>query len=447
MPDAIAPSRGLLARLLRFPFALAGRARRRPARAIFAVVAFAALLFGAMHLVREFQFQRNLDAARTEVERGHNASAAARLAECRAVHPLHPDVLLLSAAVARRSGAWEDSDELLALYSRERGDTDALAFERLLLRCTRGELESSAPRLLQIIDENGPQARSAREALITGLLHRFRWPEVERNLAVWLAAAPDDTFALLLRGKFSEQRLNVPEAINDFLRVVALDPEHDEARLRAATLLLQQRRSEELLVHASVLRKRLPHLPEVRVQWAKALALQGRSAEAKAALDECLAEFPDYAPALAERGVAALQSGDDATAAESLGRAARASPGDLTTRAQYVAVLARMGRVADSEREREFLRSLEADQDNISKLVMGPLQSRPNDPSVPHEIATIALRSGQAAEGRRWLLAALLIDPAHGPSHQILANYYQASGNPVLAAKHRALAKQFLKKT
>lgn len=447
MPDpGLSTSHGFLGRLLRLPRMIVRFVLQRPGRTFAIIVALALVVLGGNHLILMVLFQRHLEAARQEVERGHNAAAAYHLAACRSFDPHHPETLLLSSAVARRSGAWDDADDFLAIYSREKGDDDALAFERLLLRASRGELESSAPRLVSIIESNGPQARAARGAVVTGLLQRFRWLEAERILDAWLAAAPDDTAALLLHGKFLEQRQNVPEAINNFLRVVELDPDHDEARLRAAGLLLQQRRSDDLFVHASVLRTRLPRLAEVRMLWVKALALQGRSEESRAALDECLAEFPDYAPAQAERGIAALQSGDDATAAEYLGRATQLAPGDLVTRSQYVAVLSRLGRTVDAERERESLRSLQKDVERISELVSGPLQLHPNDPSIPHEIATIALRSGQAAEGLRWLQAALLIDPNHGPTHQVLANYYQASGNPALAARHRAMARQYNKK-
>jgi tetratricopeptide (TPR) repeat protein len=444
MSESTSPARPR-SRFIRVPLAALRFARRRPFAALTVVGVVVALMFAGDIVLHEIAFNRNLEAARTEVERGHNAAAAARLAACRAVKPMHPEVLLLSAAVARRSGAWDDADELLAMHSREHGDNDALAFERLLLRAAQGDLDASAPRLLSIILSDPTKARSAREALIAGFLQRFRWIEAERHLADWLAVSPEDTAALLLRGKYLEQRQVIPDAINDFTRVVALDAEHDEARLRVANLLLQQRRSEELLAHAAVLNRRMPHLPEVRILWVKALALQGRTDESRAALEQCLADFPDFAPALAQRGVAALQSGDDATAERFLGRAAQLAPGDFTTRSQYAAVLTRLGKHEEAERERESLKKLEEDHDRIAKLVGGPLQSRPNDPSVPHEIATIALRSGQAAEGRRWLLVALAIDPSHGPSHQVLANFYQASGNPALAAKHRAMARQHLK--
>lgn len=418
----------------------------RSIRILLVLLTAAGLGFACLVGSRELYFHDHLRLARSEVELGHNAAASRHLSFCRVIHPDHPEVLLLYGAVARRSGAWEAAEDFFSAYSRKHGDDEALAFEWVLLRATRGELDSSGPLLIAKIEAGGLAAGLAREALVTGLLYRFRWLEAESHLRSWLASAPNDTHALLLRGKFLEQRNAVVEAIEVYRKVVTLDPDHDEARLRLTTLLLQQRLVEELLSNLEHLRRRLPDLPEVQVQYSKALALQGRTEEALAALEECLRQHPDYGPALAERGALAIRAGDDRAAEEFLERAVRLSPGEPIPLNQYVIVLERNGKAAEAAKQKAVLRQLEVDQERIRELVGGPLQTRPTDPSVPHEIAVIALRSGQASEGLRWLQAALQIDPNHGPTHQILANYYQTFGNPALAAKHRAMARQFGKR-
>ena len=111
----------------------------------------------------------------------------------------------------------------------------------------------------------------------------------------WRAGEPDNTFALLLWGKLQEQRVATDDALAAYRRVVELDPDHDEARLRLTTLLLQRFRGEEALGHLAGLRERLPDNAEVAFQWAAALGLQGRTAEARAALDDCLRQHPEHA--------------------------------------------------------------------------------------------------------------------------------------------------------
>jgi predicted Zn-dependent protease len=382
----------------------------------------------------------HLRAARVEVARGHNAAAGRHLRACRAIHPDNPEALLLSARVARRSGAWEEADSLLDRYSQLHGDDELLVFERLLLRATRGELESTASSLLARVAEGGPDARPAREAIVTGLLYRYRWAQAEQQLTSWLTGAPDDTAALLLLGELQEQRSQTSLALLSFRRVVELDPEHLEARLRMATILLQLRQGEEAVTHLAYLRAQLPENPEVHVQWVRALSLQGRTDEARVALDDCLRHHPDYPPALSERGRFAVLDADEQTAEAYFARSLRFDPGDVATRNQYAHVLARNGKPAEAAREREESQRLEADYQRITQLSQGPLQTRPNDPAVPHEIGIIALRSGQPIDALRWFKTALQIDPDYLPTHRVLAAYYHEIGAPALAAKHRATA-------
>jgi Flp pilus assembly protein TadD len=382
-------------------------------------------------------FDHHLRAAAREAARGHDAAAARHLRLCQWVRPEQRDVLLLGARVARRSALWDEAQALLERYSARHGDDEPVVLERLLLRAASGELDASAPQLADRIRPGRPEAGLAREALVSGLQYRFRWAEAERVLGDWLAAAPDDTAAILLRGKLQEQRLQPGEALLSFRRVLDLDPEHDEARMRLTALLLADRRGGEAETHAEYLRRRLPANPEVRVQWARAVGLQGRAADARAALDDVLRAHPEYPPALAERGRLAAEDGD-AAAEEYLERAARSDPGNVPTRHQYSLALARNGKKAAADREQAAARALEADHERINALVTGRLQASPNDPAVHHEIGLIALRSGQPAEALRWFQWALQVDPAHLPAHQSLAAFYHQTGNPALAARHRA---------
>ena len=307
---------------------------------------------------------------------------------------------------------------------------------------TRGEIEEAGPALLARVAAGGPDADPAREALVAGLIYRFRWAAAGRYLDEWLAAAPDNTAALLLHGKLEEQRLATGPAIENYRRVVELDPEHDEARLRLAILYLGNRQGDAALAHLAVLRASLLDHPEVAVLWARALALEGRGAESRAALAACLLAHPDYPPALTERVAQALTDGDEPEAERLLAKAVALDPGNVVTRGQYAFVLARTGKRDEAAREQARVTALKADLERITVLISGPLQERPNDPLVPFEIGQIALRSGEVREAIRWFTAALRIDPMHAPTHRVLAAMYRELDKPVLAARHRAMAQQ-----
>src|SRR5262249_20827582 len=145
-------------------------------------------------------FEYHLRAARVASEKGHNADAIPHLDWCARIKPDHREVLLLSARGARRAGAFEAADIFLRRYTQLCGDEEAVVLERLLYRMTRGEIETVGPILRLKLAEGGAQARLIREAIVAGLIDRFRWKEARGFLEEWLAEAPDDTLALLSRG-------------------------------------------------------------------------------------------------------------------------------------------------------------------------------------------------------------------------------------------------------
>jgi tetratricopeptide (TPR) repeat protein len=389
-----------------------------------------------------FWFDYHLRAARRAVERDHNAAAVPHLQACLRHRPDHPEVLLLSARVARRSGAWTEAEELLDRYWRAHGDDDALALERLLFRATRGELESVQSSLQARIDRDDPSAPLAREALIAGLMFRFRLGEAEQQINRWLEHDPDNTLALLARGNLYEKRDLSSDALMAYRRLLELDPEHDEARLRMTTILLHLSQGEEALGHLEYLRRRLPDNPTVLVQLAQALDLQGQADEARATLDECLRRHPDNAAALAERGRIARRDGDGALAEEYLRRAVRLDPGKSSARYQLYLTLNQNGKKDEALKEQEAGTRMEEDVKRIKELLHTRLQETPNDPAVYYEVAMIALRAGRPKEALHWLENALQVGPDHLPTHRALATYYRERGNPILAARHRAIAQR-----
>lgn len=388
-------------------------------------------------------FEVHLRAARAELDKGHNSEAVRHLQACQWLLPENRQVLLMSARAARRAGTWDEAENFLNVYwQRYGGDDESLVFEQLLHRGAHGELESVGPSLLARIQRGGNEARLAREAFVTGLISRFRLGEAKVFLDSWLAETPDDPLALLQIGKFEEQQFNFNEAIRNYRRILEIDPDQVEARLRLASILVMRRYSEEAAAELAILKEKLPNHPEVQVLWARALALLGRTDESRRAIDECLKTNPDYPPALLERGNSALFDGDEAAAEQYLSRAVKLDPGNLHIHNQYALVLARNGKHAQVEAERKKVHQLEADGERISQIIRGPLKDNPNDPALHYEIGTIALRSGLTADALRWFTSALQVDPNHLQTHQVLANIYHELDKPALAAKHHAIAQK-----
>jgi tetratricopeptide (TPR) repeat protein len=391
---------------------------------------------------RRLWFTYHLRAARREAALGHNLPAIEHLQSCRQVRPDHPEVLLLSARIARRGSAWDEANLLLDRYWELYGDDDDLVLERLLHRATEGDLEGALPPLQARIDAGAPSAPLAREAIVAGLLYRFRLPQADERIARWLDAQPDSTLALLAQGKLQEAREQNREAIRTYRRLLEIDPEHDEARLRLTTLLLASSQGAEALTHLEYLHHRLPDHSKVLVQLTQALNLQGRPDEARTVLAECLALHPDEPAALAEQGRLALEDGDPVLAEKCLTRAVQFDPSEPTPRYHLLLALNRNGKKAEIAKQQEALEKMQADAARLEELLSVGLPRDPDNPALYHEVAMIALRAGRSREALRWLRNALQVDPGHAPTHRALATYYYQTGNPILSARHRALAQR-----
>jgi len=69
--------------------------------------------------------------------------------------------------------------------------------------------------------------------------------------------------------------------------------------------------------------------------------------------------------------------------------------------------------------------------------LMARIQETPHDAALRYEIGMIFMRRGQTQEALRWLSGALQEDPRHRPTHAALADYFQRTGQPGPAARHR----------
>ena len=100
------------------------------------------------------------------------------------------------------------------------------------------------------------------------------------------------------------------------------------------------------------------------------------------------------------------------------------------------------GKKVEAAQEEEAIGRIQADVHRIKDLLQGRLQETLDDPSAYHEVALIAMRAGRPKEALRWLHNALQVGPEHAPTHHTLAALYHELGNPILSARHRAIARR-----
>jgi predicted Zn-dependent protease len=423
-----------------------GKRKKEKVRVHFFLLLFAffLLLLGCWLLRPVILAEYHLRAANTAVDRYHNLEAQRHLQSYSRLRgqDASPRSLLLAARVAWRSGAFDAAERCLEQYQDLRGADELLLLERVLLRAASGEVDEVSAFCQARVKEEHPSAPLIREAVSAGLIQVYRLREAEQVLAEWRRAEPDNTQALLLDGALSELHLNTSAALDRFRRVVELDPEHDEARLRMVAMLVQHSDGAAALPHLRYLSQRLPDNPQVQLFLAQSQGLLGEQAEARETLDQLLHQQPDFVPALAERGKLALRSGDSSGAETWLRDAVRRDSSALDARYLFIRALRGNGKETEAQAQQEALARIEEDVSRIQKIATEQMQQRPNDPALLHEVGAISLRAGAYRVGLRWLYKALRIDPNHVPTHQALASWYQRTGNSALAARHRRLAER-----
>jgi tetratricopeptide (TPR) repeat protein len=396
------------------------------------------VLLGASGTVagRHFWAEAHFRAAQRALEKGDLVEGQAHLDQCLRVWSNSSEAHFLAARTARRMAAYDDAEWHLKEYQRLGGVPEAIDLEKALLLAQRGDLKRVEGNLLLFVQQGHPDAVLILEALSRGLLKVYRLEHALFCLEQWLKRRPDDVQALLWRGDVRERLPDVEGALDDYRRVVELDPNRDEARLHYAELLLREEQPQEALRHYEHLHERQPANPAVLVGLARCRRLLGESQEARRLLDLALAASPRHPDALSLRGRLELEENRPADAEPWLRQAFALAPHDRETAYSFAHCLQLCGKEAEAEKVRDRVKAIDALMQRTNELA-AEIGASPHDPAPRHEMGTIFLRSGQSTEGLRWLQSALQEDPDYRPTHEALAEYFTQVGDETQAVQHR----------
>jgi tetratricopeptide (TPR) repeat protein len=383
-------------------------------------------------------------AARYEVEHYHTSQAQKHIQACLRIWPHDPASLLLAARATWRAQAFEQSEQFLDQYQAICGPNDELVLERALWRASRGDLEDVVLFCRDRVQHDDPSAPVVLEALAAGYLRMFRLEDTEFCLNVWLQRDPDNCQALVLAGLVDEFRGRTPEAIAHFRRVVQLDPEHDEARLRFTSALVDLGQGAEAIPHLQYLCRRQPDNLIAQVLLASCQDQVGNQQEAERILDGVLAREPSFPTAVVERGKVAMHAGKYEEAEKWLRQATQVSPGDYQVWYALQQCLNSNNKHEDAQALQPRLTQIQDDIRRIQEIVGVKMQRAPHDPDLMHEAGMISLRAGNPQDAMRWFMSALKENPNHGPTHKALAEYYRRSGQLGQAARHEEAARQVM---
>jgi tetratricopeptide (TPR) repeat protein len=170
-------------------------------------------------------------------------------------------------------------------------------------------------------------------------------------LGLTLLAAPNHAAAQMKQALAREQAGDDAGAVALLDRLVAERPELELPRLEAARLRLKRAEDLDLVeIHLEAVRSRAPENPRGQYLWGLLMEERGATVQALHAYELAVLYRPDY-PEARQRLGALYLSREDWLRAESHFRVlARAYPEQLQLRFQLATALERQGRLEDTER-------------------------------------------------------------------------------------------------
>jgi tetratricopeptide (TPR) repeat protein len=360
------------------------------------------------------------------------------------VWPRREEVLLLAARLERLALNHKEAEARLNECKELRGDADAaIQLEWLLLRAEWGEIDKVAPGLWHSVNSGDPEAPAILEALTRGYVRGTRFLEAARCADRWVEIAPESAKAYYWRGRVVMVQENQEGAERDFLRALELEPEFAEARLKLAVVYVGQRNAPAALPHLEILQRAEPDSPAVLAYLAQCRLLMGQIEEARRLSDALFRVAPDDPYGLALRGALELQDSKPREAERWLRRAVKADPTNTTALSNlYLSIKSDPGRKQEAAKALAHWHRVRADMERVAQLLHERIQRRSDTGAdLPAEVGSLYLRNGNERLGLPWLNLALARDPAHKGAHQALADFYERTGRPDLAAEHRAQAR------
>jgi tetratricopeptide (TPR) repeat protein len=267
----------------------------------------------------------------------------------------------------------------------------------------------------------------------------MRYQEALHCLNLWLERAPDSVRALNWRGWLADELDHREQALDDYQRLLELQPDRADFRLRLAQVLVECSRYGEALPHLERLHHEQPDNPDVQLALARCRAVQLRTKEARELLDAILKDHPDDFDALLQRGNLELNFEQRPAEAERwLRRAVQVRPHDPESYyLLYQSLNSQPGRKQEAERERTHWLQEREKHGRLIRLLRNELPAHPNDANRACEAGELLLQLGEAKQGLFWLYRALAINPRHAPSRRALLAYYEQTHQPDKADEQR----------
>ncbi len=359
-------------------------------------------------LYAEWAGVRELRLAEEALRSYHYEQAQHHLERSLIYRPRHYNTHLLLARVCRQLGDLERAEMYLDRATNLQEDpSEELRLEGLMLRAASGEIEEVRGQLVRYSVKETREAPLVLEALGNEFLSKQDPGNARWCAERWRLLEPENPRAYLLEGKIHFQAGNYRAAKGPLEKGLERDPENTEIR----SYLAQVRRFLERLELASRYREQRAYEKASRV------------------LRELLAEEPDNAATLHERGLLERDQGKYENAVETFRQVLTLDLLRPLAHRELAECLRRLGKLTEADEHAARYKELEPVSHRLEVLALERARS-PANPAVHHQIGELLYRQGKVAAAMKNIRIALDLDPHFAPAHRLLADFYMKSGKP-----------------
>jgi tetratricopeptide (TPR) repeat protein len=377
----------------------------------------------------------HLQEAKVLLESHRLRSAREHLRLCRKVWRSDPEVCFLAARTARRMGDMREAWQILGELDK-RGDlADGVGMEHRLHAAQEGDIHLTS-NFWPLIEDDHPESALMLEAACVGYSKHSRWTETLHSGYKLAKLQPDNPIGWYRQGIARDERFEVADARDCYARVIELDPENDEARLRLAYAWLSLNGFREAAEQFKIVGERNPQYTRQLGGLVACKRCLGQYEEAFDLVEKLLEESPDLWPLLAERGRLALDLGQPAEAERWLRRSLVIEPFNSETNYSLFVCLSQLERhteAAEVKRKLDWMDRLET----RARALLKQVTEAPRNPEPRCELACAYLEMGKDQEGFQMLRNLLQEFPTHVATNTALADYFEKKGDTAMAQRHR----------
>jgi tetratricopeptide (TPR) repeat protein len=411
---------------------LAGRRQRLLAAVLLASTIGVVVLFVAKPVLA-YRYHRS---ARQALQSHDLRRALTRLEQSLAYQPNDARVRLLAAQTARRLDRYEEAARHLTVYEQIRHADVISEREWFLLGVQQGDLAGQERTVRSLAERNPDEAPLVLEVLGKGYLNSFCWPDAIECLTAALKKRPTQVFARVLRARAYEGLRLAEPALADYRQAVDEAPQCFEARLGLAVALQQGGFNREAIAHFEFLHGQAPDEPMVLLGLARCRFENHDLELAQSLVHRVCERHADFVPGVVEAGRLALYQQRWAEAERMLLQAQTLAPAHLETHRLLEAYFEARGEEAKRAAQHERLQEIHVSDRQLVRL-LNRCRDFPKDPRVRYDIGQWKQEHGDEPDGLRWWFSSLFVDEHFAPTHEVLAAYYERTGQAPWVAYHR----------